>query len=199
MEALLLDSPELNHLIESRRRTGTDRWDEMWEGVLHMAPPPETEHQRQLTDLAAVFSEGVNKAGLGSALAGVKVAKSADQEDDFRVPDLSVVLKKSRAKVKRQGIAGGPDFVVEIYSPGDETYKKLDYYAALGVRELLIIHRDTKHIELYRLSAGKLRKAQPSPDTVTSHVLPLAFKRTGRRGAYRLSIRHTETAQTWTI
>jgi hypothetical protein len=38
-------------LLEQRRRLGLDRWDEMWEGVLHMAPAPANEHQRILDDL----------------------------------------------------------------------------------------------------------------------------------------------------
>jgi len=30
-------------LLEQRRRLGLDHWDEMWEGVLHMAPDPQGE------------------------------------------------------------------------------------------------------------------------------------------------------------
>src|SRR5689334_20859173 len=33
-------------LLEQRRRLGLDRFDEMWEGVLHMTPSPANEHQR---------------------------------------------------------------------------------------------------------------------------------------------------------
>jgi len=28
-----------------RKRSGADRWDEMWEGVLHMPPMPNRDHQ----------------------------------------------------------------------------------------------------------------------------------------------------------
>lgn len=38
--------PEVSPAILAwRKRTGADRWDEMWEGVLHMAPLPNREHQ----------------------------------------------------------------------------------------------------------------------------------------------------------
>ena len=41
--------------------------------------------------------------------------------------------------------------VVEIQSPGDETYEKLPFYAELGVSEVWIINRDSRSIEVYAL------------------------------------------------
>ena len=38
MKAVIPEVPE--YMLWERRRTGADRWDEMWEGVLHMAPAP---------------------------------------------------------------------------------------------------------------------------------------------------------------
>ena len=32
-------------ILDWRRRTGADRWDEMWDGVLHMPPMPNRSHQ----------------------------------------------------------------------------------------------------------------------------------------------------------
>ena len=40
----MLDVPE--SLLDERRRLGLDVFDEVWEGVLHMVPPPSGEHQR---------------------------------------------------------------------------------------------------------------------------------------------------------
>jgi len=34
----MLEAPE--ELLAERRRKGHDRFDEVWEGVLHMLPPP---------------------------------------------------------------------------------------------------------------------------------------------------------------
>ena len=39
---------------------------------------------------------------------------------------------------------GGPDFLVEVQSPHDDTEVKIPFYSELQVRELLIIHRDTR-------------------------------------------------------
>lgn len=42
--AVLLEVPQ--GLLEERRRKGLDVWDEVWDGVLHMVPPPSGVHQR---------------------------------------------------------------------------------------------------------------------------------------------------------
>ena len=44
--------------------------------------------------------------------------------------------------------------MIEIRSPEDETYDKLPFYAALGTREVVVIDRDTKRTEIYRLAAS---------------------------------------------
>lgn len=43
MRGVMLEVPE--HILEERRISGADQWDEVWEGVLHMVPPPNVEHQ----------------------------------------------------------------------------------------------------------------------------------------------------------
>lgn len=61
-------------------------------------------------------------------------------------------------------IVGPPLVVVEIRSPGDESYDKLEFYAALGVPEVWIIHRDTKVPEIrVRNAAGEYDLLPPDP------------------------------------
>ena len=43
MKAVMSQVPQ--HILDQRARTGADRWDEMWEGVLHMPRVPNREHQ----------------------------------------------------------------------------------------------------------------------------------------------------------
>ena len=43
MRAVMPEVPP--DILAWRKRTGADMWDEMWEGVLHMAPMPNREHQ----------------------------------------------------------------------------------------------------------------------------------------------------------
>ncbi|MHB1469380.1 MAG: hypothetical protein ACYCU0_15425 [Solirubrobacteraceae bacterium] len=56
MRTLLPDPPpaDLAALLERRRRLGQDRKDEVWEGVLHVAPAPNSVHadiQLQLAEI----------------------------------------------------------------------------------------------------------------------------------------------------
>src|SRR2546426_11675351 len=44
MKGVILQVSE--EALARRRQTGVDRYDEMWEGALHMAPAPAYEHQR---------------------------------------------------------------------------------------------------------------------------------------------------------
>jgi hypothetical protein len=46
MATLVLGTPppELEALIERRRKAGVDRLDEVWQGVRHMVPGPSFEH-----------------------------------------------------------------------------------------------------------------------------------------------------------
>ena len=45
MSVLVLDENQIGAVLEDRRKRGADRWDEMWDGVLHMVPPPGSAHQ----------------------------------------------------------------------------------------------------------------------------------------------------------
>jgi hypothetical protein len=48
MRTLILDPPTagLEELLARRRRSGLDRLDEVWQGVLHMVPAPREAHAR---------------------------------------------------------------------------------------------------------------------------------------------------------
>ncbi len=50
-------------------------------------------------------------------------------DDDYRVPDQAYARPELRSE---RGIEGPASLVVEILSPNDETYQKLDWYGAVG-------------------------------------------------------------------
>lgn len=119
VKAVLVDVPAA--LLRERRRTGADKADEMWDGVLHMVPPPSALHQRvasQLHRLLAPLAE-----------------------------------------------ARGP---VAFY----ETDDKIDWYAALGVRELLVVEPVERRVELWGHVEGQPAPVPPDADgSVQSEVL----------------------------
>jgi Uma2 family endonuclease len=166
---------------------------------------PTLSQQRLVSDLSDVFHEVVKKGKLGQSYPGANVSdRRKGWEYNHRVPDLLVVLKNSRAVDCDTHFCGGPDFLVEIQSPGDDTEEKVPFYGKIGVRELLIIHRDKRTLRLLRLEGEELVLVQPSPfegkEWLVSTMLPLAFRRSVSRGTPRTQVRRTDgKLGRWTI
>lgn len=129
-------------LIEDRARKGLDLRDEMWEGVLHMVPPPRERHQRVGGDAFLVFGP----LARGRGLLPYYETGIFRTERDYRVPDLVFARPE---QISERGIEGGPPLVIEFLSRHDETYAKLDWYAAVGVDEVLVIDPESRRPELF--------------------------------------------------
>lgn len=154
MRAVMLEVPEL--LLEVRRGMGIDRKDELWEGVLHMVPPPSRLHQEIAFDLAYVL------AGRAAAR-GLRVAGETGlfaSERDYRVPDVVVYDPAQRGE---RGLEEPPVIVVEVLSPNDESREKLAFYAQRGVGEVWLVDPMMRVAEVYVLAAGTYVR-QPERD-----------------------------------
>ena len=153
MRAILPEIPP--GLLEWRHLTGADKWDEMWEGVLHMPPMANREHQDFEFAIEAFLRLHWAPASGGRVYHGINVASLGGWPNNYRIPDV-VLLTPARFAIDRnEYFEGGPDVVVEIRSPRDESYEKLKFYASLGVREVWIIDRDSKIPEIYTLANGE--------------------------------------------
>jgi len=176
MKAVVLDvSPgELAH----RKRTGIDRGDEMSEGVLHLSPAPTSEHQRILDELIMFLGPLLKRTGRAILRSGINVFDSSSPRENYRIPDLTFVAPARRALLGEDGVrGGGPDAVLEIRSPLDETYEKLPFFAALGVREVVVVPRDEKKPEVYRLAGQQyLAVAADREGWVPSEVLGVRLR-----------------------
>jgi Uma2 family endonuclease len=139
--------PELEALLERRRRAGVDRLDEVWQGVRHMVPGPSFEHARISQQLAELLGPLASAAGLLAAISEFNLGES---EHDFRVPD---------GGLHRPGAAGvwlaSAALVVEIVSPDDETWQKLPFYAAHAVDEVLIVDPTERTVSWLGLHGGE--------------------------------------------
>jgi Uma2 family endonuclease len=149
MPTLVLDPapPELKTLLERRRQSGLDRLDEVWEGVLHLIPAPSYKHARVAQQLAEALGPLARNAGPEATMHEFNLGES---QDDFRVPD---------GGVHRPG-AGGTwlttaAIVVEIVSPGDETWQKLAFYAKHRVDEVLIVDPDRQSVDWLALAGER--------------------------------------------
>src|SRR5262245_21113270 len=93
--------------LARRRLTGVDRWDEMWEGVLHMSPAPSDEHQRILTELIAFLLPLLKRGGRGVLRAGIDVFGAPSDDQDYRIPDLTFVAAGREPILAADGVRGG--------------------------------------------------------------------------------------------
>ena len=67
--------------------------------------------------------------------------------------------------------------MLEIRSSLDETYEKLPFFAALGVREVVVVPRDEKKPEVYRLAGEQyLAVAADREGWVPSEVLGVRLR-----------------------
>jgi Uma2 family endonuclease len=136
--------------LATRKAWGLDHHDELWEGVLHMTPAPKVEHQRVLDRLIGFLEPRMRSTGRGAIRSGINVFR---ESNDYRIPDLTFIAAGREWLLADDGVrGGGPDAVIEIRSPDDETYEKLPFYAAIGAREVIVVDRDTKRPELFRLA-----------------------------------------------
>lgn len=152
MKAVMANVPE--HILEWRRKTGADQWDEMWEGVLHMAPSPNREHQDFEFELELWLRRYWAEPYGCRVYHQINVSEPGTWSNNYRIPDL-VMLTPERFDIDcNTYFDGGPDAVVEIHSPSDEAYEKFDFYARLGVKEVWVLDRDSRRPEVYQLING---------------------------------------------
>jgi Uma2 family endonuclease len=182
MSVLINDEKIASELLAHRRAIGADRFDEVWEGTYMMVPAPNNEHQELASELTAILRTVVDWKQLGRTLAGANVSDRREKwRDNYRVPDILVFLNDTSAVDCETHWYGGPDFAIEIVSAGDRTLDKLDFFAAVGTRELLVIDRQPWQLTLYRATpAGKLSPVAVSSftqeATITSAVIPIQFR-----------------------
>lgn len=141
-----------------RKRTGADRWDEMWEGVLHMPPMPNRFHQDLEGSLESYLRFYWSPTCQGKVYHQINLAAIGGWMNNYRIPDLVLLLPQRFAIDRNEYFEGAPDVVVEIRSPGDETYEKMPFYRDLGVPEVWIIERDTRVPEIHVLKRGRYKK-----------------------------------------
>lgn len=169
MRAVLLSVPE--GLLEERRRLGLDGRDEMWGGVVHMVPPANDAQQGVQAELFPILAAAAKRLGM---VPRFETGLFRDASD-FKVPDQLFCRPDQRSA---RG-AEGAELVVEVRSPDDETDDKIGWYAALGVRELLIVHPAGRVFELFRQDRGALVPVPAATDgAVTSDVLEVRLRTT---------------------
>jgi Uma2 family endonuclease len=143
--------------LEARRQMGGDRWDEVWDGVLHVPPMPTSDHQRFESHLLELLRP-LARARRLEAINQLAVLDPRDHSRNYRVPDISVVDPEH---ILPDGTEGPVELAIEILSPHDESREKLPFYAARGVRELWLVDPTTRAYEVYVLRGESYFVALP--------------------------------------
>jgi Uma2 family endonuclease len=153
MRTLLPDPPPVpfERLLAERRRTGADLHDEVWEGVYRIMPTASGRHGDVQQQLAELLGPLARARGLHPMIAEFNLG----ERDDYRVPD-GGLHRAWRDRVYYPGAA----LVLEIVSPDDDTWRKLDFYAAHGVDELLIVDPAERSVRWLALAEGEYRDVQ---------------------------------------
>jgi len=170
-------------LIAKRKADGLDRYDEVWNGVYVMAPLADNEQQDLVMSLSMAIATVWDLRGKGKTQPGANVSDNdEDWRANYRIPDVLCFSKQCKAINRQSHWLGGPEFAIEITSPGDRTLEKLDFYAGVGTHELLIIDRDPWCLTLYRVDSDKhtMLPAYVSdanePNWLESQVVPVRFQ-----------------------
>jgi Uma2 family endonuclease len=135
--------------------------DERWEiigGEAHaMSPAPTTRHQLLVARLTRKWANFLEKKPCEVFPAPTDLKLS---DTDVVQPDLLVVCEPD--KIKPTHIEGPPALVIEILSPSTELLdrgRKLDLYAASGVKEVWLVTPYPSLLEIFVLDNGSYRRA----------------------------------------
>lgn len=129
---------------------------EILNGRLEMTPAPSTRHQAVSRNLEMILWNFVRKNNLGEVF-DAPMDVVFDQVNVVQ-PDILFVSRERQELIKKEGIFGAPDLVVEIQSPGTlhvDAKRKKGMYERFGVREYWIVDPGEKKVEVYLLTGGK--------------------------------------------
>src|SRR5262245_27118484 len=112
----------LPEVLALRKQTGADQYDEKWDGVLHMAASPRRDHQDYEGGIEAFLRRYWGPRTGGKVYHQINVAAPGRWPNNYRIPDIVLLLPERFHIDRNEYFEGGPDVAVEIHSPGDEAY-----------------------------------------------------------------------------
>jgi Uma2 family endonuclease len=203
MPSLILD-PMLERSVLAERNADASKHDEVWEGVYVYMPLANSEHQQLVARLSGIIQSVFNWSVPPNVFAGVNVSDRIEEWTfNYREPDVAVFLAGSKAINCGTHWCGGPDFLSEIVSPGEDPRDKMPFYTSVNSREVLIIDRDPWRLELYQLQSGQMAPAGQSDlvaqTVLTSSVLPLTFRLVPGTDRPHIEVVNSAGGQTWLV
>jgi Uma2 family endonuclease len=147
-------------MIQAPPRTILEVFESLPEGTLCqlitnqliMSPARTYQHQHLVTEIIRQLSNYVIENNLGEVVTA-PVDVYFDKENVFQ-PDILFIAKDRLEIVKDGRVKGSPDLIIEILSPGTESYDKRtkkEVYEQHGVQEYWMVDPLTKNAMGYKL------------------------------------------------
>ncbi len=112
-----------------------------------MAPDPHSNHGAVQGDVYALLKPVAHRLGVRAAQ-----TFNLGGPNDYRIPDAGLI----------PGPAGvwhdTAVLVVEVLSPDDMTFDKLDFYTAHGVREMIVVDWQDRSVRCFALQEGQVER-----------------------------------------
>jgi Uma2 family endonuclease len=131
---------------------------ELINGILFMSPSPTLEHQQIISDLLTDLNVFIRKHRSGGRVLPAPCDVYLDEEANVVQPDIVYVSPENQSIIKKNGIHGAPDLIIEILSPSNASHDldlKTGLYEKSGVSEYWIVSPTTRDSMGYRLRDGK--------------------------------------------
>jgi Uma2 family endonuclease len=133
--------PEVEAFLQRRHALGQDMFDEIWEGVYHVAPMAHPWHgylDNVLAELLGPYARRAGMVGTGPFNLG--------EAEDFRVSD-----RGYHRSLPSEVYVPTAAIVVEVVSPDDETWDKFDFYGRHHVEEICTAQPAEARLRWFRL------------------------------------------------
>jgi len=203
MAVMVLDRGFAETVLSLKSSESEDRLrEEVWDGVTFIMPEADNAHDRIASFFHGVF--WTIFVGNADYVLHFRVNISDRQRDwkkNYRTPDMALFSAHGPEIDCGTFWCGGPIVALEVASPDDRSREKLDFYAKVGTREVVIVDRDPWQLELYQLHKGKLKLAgaiKPGDGKkLSSAVVPFEYQLLRSRPRPKLKLVHTETGQEW--
>ncbi len=155
------EKPKTFTYHDYRQWQGEERWELVDGEAVLMSPAPSFRHQVLVSELTAQLVTHLRGKPCRAVASPLDVLLPESDEDDEAVttvvqPDLVVICDP--AKIRRYGIRGAPDLVIEVLSPATATrdeMAKRHLYERHGVREYWIVDPLAQTLKAYRLHQGR--------------------------------------------
>ncbi|MBW8050395.1 MAG: Uma2 family endonuclease [Cytophagales bacterium] len=143
-------------------------------GELIMTPSPTTPHQERSVDIIYQIRHFLKANPIGKVFSAPTDVYF--DEHNALQPDIIYISRERIDIIKKAGIYGAPDMIIEIQSPSTgyyDTNSKKKIYERYGVKEYWLIDPADNEVIGYELVKGKYKEFYRGTGKFTSKVLKL--------------------------